>query len=508
MSATPLLVGVDCGTTTIKAIAFTPNGRVVAAAGVPTPTQYPRPGWAYYAPDELWSCTVDALHQLTAALDDPARIAGIAVASIGETGVPLDRGGRPLAEAIAWFDNRTEAQARRLNATIGGARFFAATGLPVIPIFSLCKMLWLQEERPDAWQQAATWLNAADYLAYRLSGEMATDYSMASRTLALNLARLEWDRDLVREAGISPDVLAPLAQSGTRLGPILPEVAAATGLPAHTVVGVGGHDHVCGAFALGITESGHVLDSMGTAEGIFLPLEQPITDAEALARGYSQGAHVAGGYYGLAGIYTSGICVDWFRETFADNADYATLMAEAQEVQPGSLGVYFLPHLRRTNPGYAMEHSRAVFIGLSSDVSRGVAYRALLEGLAYEARYTLSGLLAHTAHAAPTHISVTGGGTRNRLLLDIKANVFGHELDVVSVDEATALGAALLGGVAAGLYADCRAAAAAVDYDVVRVTPEPAVAAWYARAYTDVYQHLGVTLGPLHAAIHNLDSPP
>ncbi|MCB0160400.1 MAG: hypothetical protein KDD83_19845, partial [Caldilineaceae bacterium] len=146
MSATPLLVGVDCGTTTIKAIAFTPNGRVVAAAGVPTPTQYPRPGWAYYAPDELWSCTVDALRQLTAALDDPARIAGIAVASIGETGVPLDRSGRPLAEAIAWFDNRTEAQARRLNATIGGARFFAATGLPVIPIFSLCKMLWLQEE--------------------------------------------------------------------------------------------------------------------------------------------------------------------------------------------------------------------------------------------------------------------------------------------------------------------------------------------------------------------------
>ena len=112
----------------------------------------------------------------------------------------------------------------------------------------------------------------------------------------------------------------------------------------------------------------------------------------------------------------------------------------------------------------------------------------------------------YEAAAAPR--GITGGGTRNRLLLDIKANVYGHALDVVSVDEATALGAALLGGVASGLYADCRAAAAAVDYDVVRVTPEPAVAAWYDRAYTDVYQHLGVTLGPLHAAIHNLDSPP
>ncbi|MCB0161456.1 MAG: hypothetical protein KDD83_25145, partial [Caldilineaceae bacterium] len=109
---------------------------------------------------------------------------------------------------------------------------------------------------------------------------------------------------------------------------------------------------------------------------------------------------------------------------------------------------------------------------------------------------------------APAHISVTGGGTRNRLLLDIKANVYGHALDVVSVDEATALGAALLGGVAAGLYADCRAAAAAVDYDVVRIAPEPAVAAWYARAFADVYRHLGVTLAPLHEAIHKLDSPP
>lgn len=508
MAGTPLLVGIDFGTTTIKACAFTPAGRVVAQAAVPTPTHYPQPGWAYYDPEQLWRDTVAALRQLTAALDDPARVVGMAVASIGETGVPLDRAGRPLTEAIAWFDRRTEAQARRLNQEIGGARFFTSTGLPVIPIFSLCKMLWLQEHAPDAWQQTATWLNAAEYIAYRLSGEMATDYSMASRTLALNLARLEWDRALVQDAGIAPDVLAPLAQSGTRLGPILPEVAAATGLPAHTAVGVGGHDHVCGAFALGITAAGHVLDSMGTAEGVFLPLQQPFDDAVALAQGYSQGAHVSSGYYGLAGIYTSGICVDWFRATFADNADYPVLMAEAQEIPPGSLGVHFLPHLRRPNPGYAMDHSNAAFIGLTSDVSRGVAYRALLEGLAYEARYTLSGLLAHTPQSTPTRITVTGGGTRNRLLLQIKANVYNRTLEVVGIEEATALGAALLGGVAAGVYPDCGAAAAAVDYDIARVAPDPALAAWYDRAYRTVYCNLGTTLAPLAAAIHALEAPP
>lgn len=239
-----------------------------------------------------------------------------------------------------------------------------------------------------------------------------------------------------------------------------------------------------------------------------MPLEQPMDDPTAWARGYSQGAHVAGGYYGLAGIYTSGISVDWFRTSFADNADYATLMAEAGRVPPGSLGVYFLPHLRRPNPGYAMDHSRGVFIGLTSDVSRGAAYRALLEGLAYEARYTLSGMLDYTIGRAASRISVTGGGTRNRLLLQIKANVYNHTLEVVSIDEATALGAALLGGIAAGLYADVAAASAAVKYAVTRVAPVPAAAAWYDTAYNSVYAHLGNSLADLHEAIHGLDGPP
>jgi xylulokinase len=247
---------------------------------------------------------------------------------------------------------------------------------------------------------------------------------------------------------------------------------------------------------------------MGTAEGVFLPLRQPFDDAVALAQGYAQGAHVSGGYYGLAGIYTSGICVDWFRATFADNADYPVLMAEAQEIPPGSLGVHFLPHLRRPNPGYAMDHSNAAFIGLTSDVSRGAAYRALLEGLAYEARYTLSGLLAHTPQATPTRITVTGGGTRNGLLLQIKASVYNRTLEVVGIEEATALGAALLGGVAAGVYPDVGAAAAAVEYDIARVAPDPALAAWYDRAYRTVYCNLGTTLAPLAAAIHELEAPP
>jgi xylulokinase len=504
MTAGPLLVGADVGTTNVKVVAFDASGQVVAHASTPTPTHYPRPGRAHYDPEELWQVFATTLRKVTGQLNDTSRVASIAIASMGEAAVPLDAEGRPTHEIIAWFDGRAQPQAERLNRTFGRDHLFSVTGLSLQPIFGLCKLLWLKENEPEAFDRAASWLNVADYVAFRLSGVAATDYSLASRTLALDLSRLQWAEDLLREVDVPPELFAPLRQSGSSLGPVSPEAAEATGLPQNTQVAVGGHDHVCGALATGVTEPGTMLNSLGTAEAIFLPLERPLTDPEVGHQGYTQGAHVAGEYYVFGGQYTSGASVEWFRGSLGDKADYETLIAEAEKVPPGSLGVFFLPHLRLANPPYDDPRSRGAFVGLSTDVTRGVLFRAVLEGLAFDSRNSLQPLLTHSNVEKLRAIYAIGGGTQNRLLMRIKATVLDRTVTVVGVDEATSLGAAILGGVGAGVYADFPSALKELRYDETPVEPVSDQVRLYNELFRQVYRQLYPSLRAVHHEIYRL----
>ncbi len=497
----PLLVGLDVGTTSIKAVVYEPDGRAVGRAAVPTPTHYPRPGWAYYLADDLWTAAVTVLREALAAVPDPGAVAGIAVASVGEAIVPLDAEGEPTAEVIAWFDTRTRPQAAWLDRTVGKDVLFARSGVSLQPIFSLCKLLWLRDERPEAWARTTRWLMLGDWLAWKLSGVAAANYSNASRTLMLNLHTLAWDGETLAAAGIDPGLLAPLAPGGTPLGRVTPEAARETGLPETCVVATGGHDHVCGALAAGVTEPGQMLNSLGTAEAVFMPLDRPLTDPQAGRQGYTQGAHVVGGRpYVFAGQYTSGACVAWVRDLVGTGEEYATLLAEAAEAPPGSLGVCFLPHLRLANPPHDDPKSRGAFVGLSTDVRRGALVRATLEGLAFETRATYEPLFAYPEVTRPATVRVIGGGTRNDLLMGIKATVMGQPLTVVDAEEATALGAAILGGLGADVYPDVAEALASLKLGRYVVEPDPSERDLYERIYQRVYRPLYDRVAPLSQA--------
>jgi len=499
MDAPPLILGIDIGTTNIKTIAFDPTGATVAQASVRTPTHYPRPNWAYFDAEETWQAVVGGLRTVTSQVD-ARRIASIAVASYGETGVPLDAHGQPTYEAIAWFDGRTAPQADWLAQQIGHAHIFAVTGTALQPIFGLCKLLWLRDHAPEVLARTRCWLNMADYIAYRLCGVAATDLSLASRMLCLDLQRREWAADLLADVGLDPMILAPLQPSGTPLGLVLPAVAQVTGLPSSTQVAVGGHDHVLGALAVGVTQMGDMLNSIGTAEALFLPVDQPISDPQFGRQGYSQGVYAAGKYYLVGGLYTSGASVDWFRESFAANANYATLIAEAEQIAAGSLGAFFIPHLRLANPPHLDPLARGAFIGLHTDMKRGALFRALVEGLSYEVRHSLQPLLGYMGLPHLNKSYVAGGGAYNELYTRIKASILNHPLTVVSIKESTALGAAMVGGVGAGIYPDLPTALTQLRYDQQTIDPVAADAAFYDTAFQDVYQHLYNALRPLHHA--------
>ena len=503
MNAEPILIGADVGTTNIKVVAFDRSGRAVESASSPTPTRYPGPGRADHDPEELWTSFAATLRRVTERLDDPGRVASIAVASMGEAAVPLDTRGDPTGDIIAWFDGRARPQAERLGRAAGQDRLFGLTGLSLQPIFGLCKLLWLKENEPDAYSRTTTWLNVADFMAFRLCGVAATDFSLASRTLALDLHNLRWADELLEEIGIPPDLFAPLQESGSPLGPVSPEAAGATGLPEGACVAAGGHDHVCGALAVGVTETGTMLNSLGTAEAIFLPLERPMTDPRVGNQGYTQGANVAGQYYVFGGQYTSGGSVEWLRKIL-DDSDYDVLVSEAETVPPGSFGAFYLPHLRLASPPYDDPAARGAFVGLSTDVGRGALFRAVLEGLAYDSRNSLEPLLAHVGLEGLRAIYAIGGGTQNRLLMRIKATVLNQEITVSGVEEATCLGAAILGGVGAGVYADIPSALEELRYDEYPIEPVQDEVAFYDDAFRKVYGRLYPSLRGVHHEIEDL----
>jgi xylulokinase len=505
-----LLLGLDVGTTSVKAVVYQPDGLAVAASSRPTPTHIPRPGWAFYRPDELWQTVVAAIRGAFADVPNPEQIASVAVASVGESGVLVDATGAATTDSTAWFAIRTRPQARWLAERIGKDELFARSGLSLQPIFSLNKLLWHREHEPDAWARSVRWLMLADFIAYRLCGETATDLSLASRTLMLDLHHKRWHEETLAQAEIDPKRLAPLVPGGTPLGPVTAEAAALTGLPVTAIVASGGHDHVCGALAAGVTRPGQMLNSLGTAEALFLPIEQPLDNPKAGRQGYTQGAHVVGGgYYAFAGQYTSGASIEWLRDLLGaadDPVAYEELIAGAERVPAGSLGVLFLPHLRLASPPYDDPRSRGALIGLTMDAGRDAVTRAIFEGLAFESRNTLEPLLGYPQVTPPQSAVAIGGGTRNPLLMRVKASVSNLNHHVVNAEEATALGAALLGGLGAGVYADVDAAVGAMRYSQYEIAPEPSEAPVYETIFREVYQRFYPSIAPLSQTISDLQT--
>ena len=257
-----LLLGLDIGTTTIKAAAYDPElGRVVGLAARPTPTDHPAPGLSEHDPEALWETVCTCLRDVcrggvspsgaAGEATSPLRIAGLAIASLAEAGVPVDAAGQPLCPIIAWYDRRSEPQATWLHQQIDADEMHAITGQRVTASFGVCKWLWIREHWPDAAARMATWLPVPSYLLLRLTGAVATDHSQASRMLTFDQRSRDWSDRICAVAGLRRDQLPSAFPGGTVIGTIAAAAAAQTGLPIGTPCSLGGHDHLCAALAVG-----------------------------------------------------------------------------------------------------------------------------------------------------------------------------------------------------------------------------------------------------------------
>lgn len=475
----PVMVGIDVGTSSVRAIAFDRRGRKVVVASRPTPIHAVETG-GEYDPDALWERVVEALAEVGAALRSRP-VAGMAVASVGEAAVLVGEDGKALTPSIAWFDRRTEPQADIIVERLGRERVFAIAGVAVEHFFTLPKLMWMREHWPEPVAKARHVLMMADWIAFRLSGEMATDPSLASRTLYLDIRRREWSGEMLALAGFDPGFPARIAANGTPLGPLRRDVARTTGLAGSPMVAVGGHDHVIGAFAVGLREPGTVINSIGTAEAILLATAEPLTDPETMRRGYVQGAMESERKisYLHAGLFNAGGAMEWLRSVVGASSQ-ETLIAEAAEVPAGSHGVVFLPHLGGGSPPEPDANAHGAFFGLTPQTTPARLYRAVLEGLAIQSRLMLDGMATLSGATQPREIRVIGGVSRNRLFLSIKANALARPITVVDEPEATALGAALFGGAAGGLFPSLEAALPGLERKEFLIEPDETVARYEA----------------------------
>jgi len=255
----------------------------------------------------LFRTVLEALSHIAGSVPNGGEVLGIACASMGEACVLIDDAGKPVANAIAWFDRRTEAVTIELEQKLGQQRAFRIAGIQIDPTLTLPKLLWHRETAPDVFALVRKILNIADWIAFRLCGEAATDPSLASRTLCLDMAARDWSPEILQVAELDRALLPPIRPSGTQLGPVRQSVLAATGLPGRPVVAVGAHDHVCGGFAAGAGRPGVLLDSMGTAEALFQTVARPVLTEANRHVGFAQGIvglHRSFSYFGT-GINSS-----------------------------------------------------------------------------------------------------------------------------------------------------------------------------------------------------------
>ena len=494
-----MLLGVDLGTTNLKVAAYAPEtGRIEAIARRRTRAIHPKPGWAEFDSDQLWTDTVSGIREVLRAIGR-AHVDGIAVASMGESGVALDAHMHPVAPMIAWYDLRLEEQETWWRSVTDPWAIYQLTGLLLDRKFSVNHLLWLREHGREEFARARHWLCVPDFIAWKLCGEQVMDRSIASRTMLLDQNTLDWSAEMVALSRLGRSLLPPVVPSGTHIGHLTDDAAEVTGLATSTPVVSGGHDHLVGAFAAGLVRPGSVLDSTGTAEAVVQLTDTFSPRRELFEAGLETYAFVTPRTYAVLGaIDLAGGAVDWLiRLLWGDDPRAAEIaFGEAVAVAPGSVGCVWLPHLLGSGTPHNDSAARGAVVGLRPEHTRAHLLRGLLEGLAYWLRENLE-----LAAARSEEVVAIGGATRTPFWTQLKADVCGRVFRVPEIEESVALGAALLAGIGAGAFSSPEEALASVRADSRRFVPDAAAARRYHELYARVYRGLYPALHEVNVAI-------
>jgi xylulokinase len=456
-----MLLGLDLGTSSVKALLLAEDGAVLGEGAASYAVRAPRPGWAESYPEDWWEAVVEA----TASAVDRR---GADVTALGLSGqmhgvVLTDEMGLPLRPAVLWADARSGGELAAYR-ELDGDLVRSLANPPAVGMAGP-SLLWLRDHEPDAYTSARWAFQPKDWLRMRLTGEAATEPSDASATLLYDLIDDGWSCAAAGELDVRADLLAPLVPSASIAGTLEGGAAGALGLREGLPVAAGAADTAAALLGTGLLRPGPVQLTVGTGGQIVTPKERPEPDPRGRTHLYRAAAPDL--WYAMAAVQNAGLALEWVRKVFG--VSWNDVYEEAFEVPPGSGGVAFLPYLSGERTPHFDPDARGAWTGLGLDHTRGHLLRAALEGVAFALREAVEAL--EDLGTIVSELRLAGGGAgeaSGTLWRQLLADVLGRPLwllpdEIASV--ASARGAAFLAGLASGVYPTAE--------DTLRLTPEP-----------------------------------
>ena len=469
-----VVVGVDIGTTSVKAVAFTPDAVARADAAAAYPLLAPRPGYAEQDSDAVLEATL----RVTADVAREVQAAGHLIAAISVSGamhglIALDAADRPATPLLTWADARAGEQARRLRAEPRGLAIHRRTGTPVHPMSPLVKLRWYSEREPDVFAGAQRWVGVKERVLHALTGEWVVDQGIASAMGLFNLGDEDWDAEALAWARITAGQLPALVPT-TAVLHLSPEGARRLGVPPGTPLVAGGSDGPLANLGLGAVAGGTVACSIGTSGALRVAADAPRVDYRGRVFCYvlAPGRWIVGG-----AINNGGSVLDWVADALAPELAGAAvgnripaLLHEAAQAAAGSGGLLFVPHLLGERAPRWADGARGAYVGLTRQTGRPQLVRAAVEGVCLQLALVLGSL--GDAGIAVEQIRATGGFSRSPLWRRMLASVFGRPVGFAASPEGSSLGAALLGMHAIGMLEDLDDAARLVPIETVEQPDE------------------------------------
>jgi xylulokinase len=500
------LLGIDLGTSSVKAILFDARrGTVTRRAACEYPTYRPAPDQAEHDPADWWGAAVQAVRLALGDLPSDA-IHAIGLCGHMHGAAFLDRAGRSVRPAIIWADGRSSAECAALTASMGADRYAGISGTLPAAGFAAPTLMWLNAHEPRTLSKTAVILPPKDALRYMLTGEIATDPSDAAATGLFDVSIKSWSPEIVGAVGIGRGLLPPVRDSAAVAGALTAQAAAALGIASGTPVVIGCADQPAQAFANGIIQKGRVSLTIGSGGQVFAPLAVH-EDMEGSdfrlpvdARVHIFNHAVPGMWYALGATLSAGLSLRWLRDllNMTDDPDaYARLSAEAADIAPGAGGLLFLPYLTGERTPHFDPAARGAFIGLRASHTRGHLARAIMEGVAFSMRQTLE--IATSVSGAAETVIAAGGAMDSPVWRGIMTDVLGVPLRQTGLSDATGIGAALLAGVGTGIYETYNEACTRTSQPVRITEPNRSVQARYDALYARFVRLYDTLRDDMHA---------
>lgn len=505
------LIGADIGTSGTKVVLFDQDGTPICSHTAEYEVSQPENGWAEQNPEDWWNATKEGIRAvLSESGADPAKIRGVGLSGQMHGLVMLDADGRVLRPSIIWCDQRTAEEAEEMTAVCGRERLVSVTGNPAITGFTAAKLLWVKKHEPEHYAACRHVLLPKDYIRYRLCGIFASDVSDASGMQLMDIRTRSWSEEICGLLGIDTALLPTLCESQDEAGRVTETAAAETGLCAGTLLCGGAGDNAAAAIGTGVCEEGRAFTTIGTSAVVYAVSDEIRIDPEG--RVHTLCASVPGKWTVMSCTQAAGLSMKWLRDVICTEEKrkaaetgrdvYELMSAEAETVPIGAGRLLYQPYLMGERSPHPDPDCRGTFIGLSAGHKRANLIRAVMEGVSYSQKECVD--IFREMGVRIEDMFVCGGGAKNAFWRQMLCDLYDCPVSTLQSEQGGALGAAILAGVAAGIYPSLREACGRMIRRKETLAPVPA----HTRAYTPyfaLYKSLYGTLRESFRALSALD---